>query len=119
MRILKGDKWGVLAIMMEKWDGNGGDALLPIFLILSINRSIGTDFGRTERQRKVLTEVIHKLPKGVLTNPKGLIDGLMPNLTTNLTQAECYRLSLMAPKILTYDIIQNSIPIEGDRKSVV
>lgn len=80
------------------------------------NRYIGTDFGRTERQRKVLTEVIHKLPKGVLTNPKGLIDGLMPNLTTNLTQAECYRLSLMAPKILTYDIIQNSIPIEGTYK---
>ena len=80
------------------------------------NRYIGTDFGRTERQRKVLTEVIHKLPKGVLTNPKGLIDGLMQNLTTNLTQTECYRLSLMAPKILTYDIIQNSIPIEGTYK---
>ena len=88
----------------------------PQALAYCRNRYIGTDFGRTERQRKVLTEVIHKLPKGVLTNPKGLIDGLMPNLTTNLTQAECYRLSLMAPKILTYDIIQNSIPIEGTYK---
>lgn len=88
----------------------------PQALAYCRNRYIGTDFGRTERQRKVLTEVIHKLPKGVLTNPKGLIDGLMPNLTTNLTQAECYRLSLMAPKLLTYDIIQNSIPIEGTYK---
>ena len=88
----------------------------PQALAYCRNRYIGTDFGRTERQRKVLTEVIHKLPKGVLTNPKGLIDGLMPNLTTNLTQMECYRLSLMAPKILTYDIIQNSIPIEGTYK---
>ena len=88
----------------------------PQALAYCRNRYIGTDFGRTERQRKVLTEVIHKLPKGVLMNPKGLIDGLMPNLTTNLTQAECYRLSLMAPKILTYDIIQNSIPIEGTYK---
>ena len=88
----------------------------PQALAYCRNRYIGTDFGRTERQRKVLTEVIHKLPKGVLTNPKGLIDGLMPNLTTNLTQAECYRLSLMAPKILTYDIIQNSIPMEGTYK---
>ena len=35
---------------------------------------------------------------------------------TNLTQTECYRLSLMAPKLLTYDIIQNSIPIEGTYK---
>ncbi len=88
----------------------------PQALAYCRNRYIGTDFGRTERQRKVLTEVIHKLPKGMLTNPKELIDGLMPNLTTNLTQAECYRLSLMAPKILTYDIVQNSIPIEGTYK---
>ena len=43
-------------------------------------------------------------------------DGLMPNLTTNLTQTECYRLSLMAPKAVTYDIIQNSIPLEGTYK---
>ncbi len=88
----------------------------PQALAYCRNRYIGTDFGRTERQRKVLTEVIHKLPKGMLTNPKKLIDGLMPNLTTNLTQTECYRLSLMAPKILTYDIVQNSIPIEGTYK---
>ena len=88
----------------------------PQALAYCRNRYIGTDFGRTERQRKVLTEVIHKLPKGMLTNPKELIDGLMPNLTTNLTQAECYQLSLMAPKILTYDIVQNSIPIEGTYK---
>ena len=74
----------------------------PQALAYCRNRYIGTDFGRTERQRKVLTEVIHKLPKGVLTNPKGLIDGLMPNLTTNLTQTECYRLSLMAPNIRYY-----------------
>ena len=99
-------------------DTSGGMVHLngPQALAYCRNRYIGTDFGRTERQRKVLTEVIHKLPKGVLTNPKELIDGLMPNLTTNLTQAECYQLSLMAPKILTYDIIQNSIPLEGTYK---
>ena len=99
-------------------DTSGGMVHLngPQALAYCRNRYIGTDFGRTERQRKVLTEVIHKLPKGVLTNPRELIDGLMPNLTTNLTQAECYRLSLMAPKILTYDIIQNSIPLEGTYK---
>ena len=60
--------------------------------------------------------MIHKLPQGMLTNPQELIDGLMPNLTTNLTQTECYRLSLMAPKVVTYDIIQNSIPLEGTYK---
>ena len=99
-------------------DTSGGMVHLngPQALAYCRNRYIGTDFGRTERQRKVLTEVIHKLPKGVLTNPQELIDGLMPNLTTNLTQTECYQLSLMAPKAVTYDIIQNSIPLEGTYK---
>lgn len=99
-------------------DTSGGMVHLngPQALAYCRNRYIGTDFGRTERQRKVLTEVIHNLPKGMLTNPTGLIDGLMPNLTTNLTQAECYQLSLMAPKAVTYDIIQNSIPLEGTYK---
>ena len=84
----------------------------PQALAYTRNRYIGTDFGRTERQRKVLKEVVRSLPKGML-HPIKLTDGLMPNLTTNLTQWECYRLSLMAPLLLTYDIEQGSIPVEG------
>lgn len=90
----------------------------PQSLAYSRNRYIGTDFGRTERQRKVLTEVIHKLPSAMLTNAGGLIDGLMPNLTTNLTRNECFRLSLMAGKLLTYDIVSDSIPQPGTYSSV-
>ena len=82
----------------------------PQALAYSRNRYLGTDFGRTERQRKVLTAVIGKLPGAVLTNAGGLIDGLMPNLTTNLTRNECFSLSLMAGKLLTYDIVSDNIP---------
>lgn len=85
----------------------------PQALAYSRNRYLGTDFGRTERQRKVLSAVIGKLPKAVVTHPKALVDGLMPNLTTNLTQGECFQLSLMAGKLLSYDIEQASIPLEG------
>lgn len=85
----------------------------PQALAYTRNRYIGTDFGRTERQRKVLTEVIHNLPKALVSNPGELFDGLFPNLTTNLTKTECFRLSLMAPKLLTYDIVQSSLPVEG------
>lgn len=81
------------------------------------NRYLGTDFGRTERQRKVLNEMIRKLPMAMVKNPTGVTEGLFANLTTNLTQAECYRLSLMAPKILGYEIVQGSIPIEGTYKN--
>ena len=85
----------------------------PQALAYCRNRYLGTDFGRTERQRKVLTAVIKNAPKALVTNPKGLVDGLLPNLTTNLTQAECYALSLQAVKAMTYEIVAASIPIEG------
>ncbi|MCH5280510.1 MAG: LCP family protein [Lachnospiraceae bacterium] len=85
----------------------------PQALAYSRNRYIGTDFGRTERQRKVLSAVFQKLPGTVLTNSGELTDGLFPNLTTNLRQGECYQLSLNAWKILGYDMVQQYVPIDG------
>lgn len=85
----------------------------PQALAYTRNRYIGTDFARTERQRKVLEAVIRKVPKAILSNPKELINGLMSNLTTNLTRGECFRLSFSAPKFLLYDLIQGSIPLDG------
>ena len=76
-------------------------------------RYIGTDFGRTERQRKVLTALIEKAPSALFNNGTELINSLLPNLTTNLTEKECRNLTLQATKILTYDVVQGSVPIEG------
>lgn len=85
----------------------------PQALAYCRNRYLGTDFGRTERQRKVLTEVIKKIPMALLTNGSELFDTLMPNLTTNLTKNECFRLGFLAGKALTYDITADSIPQPG------
>lgn len=89
----------------------------PQALAYSRNRYLGTDFGRTERQRKVLSAIIKKLPSAVLTNAGELMDELLPNLTTNLTQNECLRLSLMAGKLVTYDIVSDNIPQPGTYKN--
>ena len=62
--------------------------------------------------------MIGKLPLAMLTNAGGLMDGLMPNLTTNLTQAECFSLSLTAGKLLTYDIVSDNIPQPGTYRDV-
>lgn len=85
----------------------------PQALAYTRNRYIGTDFGRTERQRKVLSAVIKKLPLTAFTNMGELIDGLFPNLTTNLTKEECMLLSLQAGKLVTYELVQSSVPVEG------
>ena len=85
----------------------------PQALAYTRNRYIGTDFGRTERQRKVLSAVIGELPKALLTNPQGVLDSLLSNLTTNLTRGEFQRLTLDAGKLFTYDLQQGSVPVEG------
>ena len=85
----------------------------PQALAYTRNRYIGTDFGRTERQRKVLSAVIGELPKALLTNPQGVLDSLLSNLTTNLTRGEFLRLTLDAGKLFTYDLQQGSVPVEG------
>ncbi len=89
----------------------------PQALAYTRNRYMGTDFGRTERQRKVLAEVVHRLPKALL-HPRTLENGLLPNLTTNLTAWECYRLTLIAPFLLQYDMEHGSIPLEGTYRDV-
>lgn len=89
----------------------------PQALAYTRNRYMGTDFGRTERQRKVLGAIIKKAPKAMVTNSGELIDGLLPNLTTNLTKGECYRLGFVGAQALGYEIIQGSIPLEGTYKN--
>ena len=88
----------------------------PQALAYTRNRYIGTDFGRTERQRKVLSAVMKKLPTALLKNPGQLINGLAENLTTNLTTGECYALSLQAWKLLGYEMVQGSVPQDGTWK---
>lgn len=85
----------------------------PQALAYSRNRYIGSDFGRTERQRKVLGAVADNIASAVISNPLELIDGVFSELTTNLSKSECLQLSLMSAKLLTYDIVQSSIPLSG------
>ncbi len=91
----------------------------PQALAYSRNRSIGNDFGRTERQRKVIAAAVKQIPGAVLTDPKGLLGNVLPNLTTNIVPTECFGLAIDAAKFLIYDIEQGSIPMEGTYKDAV
>lgn len=85
----------------------------PQALAFCRNRFIGTDFARTERQRKVLTAIIKKAPMAMLTNGGELMDAFASNVTTNLTQMEISGLLLQAPGMLTSGLVQSSIPLDG------
>lgn len=85
----------------------------PQALAYTRNRKIGTDFGRTERQRKVINAVIEALPSALMTNGPGVIDEFCGHLTTNLTKSECYMLALQGWKLKLYERSSGSIPLEG------
>ncbi|MBQ9375948.1 MAG: LCP family protein [Ruminococcus sp.] len=75
-------------------------------------RYIGTDFGRTERQRKVLEQVIKKARKLSITDLDKLLDKLLPCVTTNLTEGELFKLILKSPTYFKYDVKQCRVPVD-------
>ena len=85
----------------------------PQALAFCRNRFIGSDFARTERQRKVLSAIFDKAPVAMITNGGQLVNGLMSNIKTNLKKSELVGLMLQAPGMMTYDMVQASIPLEG------
>ena len=85
----------------------------PQALAYCRNRYIGSDFARTERQRKVVAAEVKNAPFALDTNGSELIEGVMSNITTNLTKNELSGLMMQAPMMITYDMVSGSIPLEG------
>ena len=85
----------------------------PQALAYCRNRYIGSDFARTERQRKVVAAAVKNAPFALVTNGSELIEGVMSNITTNLTKNELSGLMMQAPMVITYDMVSGSIPLEG------
>lgn len=77
-------------------------------------RYVDNDFGRTQRQRKVITSIISKVTK---TNPFKLVDivkQVLPNISTSLDRNELLGLGVGAFfKYIRYDIVQQQIPAES------
>ena len=95
-------------------DGTSGHLHLngPQALAYCRNRYIGTDFERSNRQKKVISAIVSKLPSTLMSNFGGVMNGLFPNLTTSLTKDDCYDLSLLLLSIKDMDIVQSTVPQE-------
>ncbi len=93
-------------------DGTSGHLHLngPQALAYCRNRYIGTDFERSNRQKKVITAIVKKLPQTMLTNFNGIMDGLFPSLTTSLTKDDCYELSSLLVNLKDMEIVQSTVP---------
>ncbi|NLP34796.1 MAG: LCP family protein [Clostridiales bacterium] len=78
------------------------------------NRSVGNnDFERTARQRRVLEQIFLKVKDIGLLELSNLMNKLLPQVITNLTEGEIFSLILSLPSYAMYDLQQWSIPVNG------
>ena len=73
----------------------------------------GGDFGRTERQRKVLEELIAKAKTMSASKLSKFSEKALRLVSTNLTELDVMSLLMGAPDYLNYDIEAMRIPIDG------
>lgn len=76
----------------------------------------GGDFGRTERQRKVLTAIMQEAKNSSLSELNDLANVLLPRVTTNLTQGDVLSLMMNSLDYLNYEIVSCRMPIDGSYK---
>lgn len=78
-------------------------------------RHVGNaDYERTSRQRIVLTAIINKVTSLNFMQMLGLIDTILPEISTNLSKSEIMILLTEMTQLKSYSIIENRIPIEGE-----
>ncbi len=71
------------------------------------------DFERTSRQREVMEKLLEKAKTNAAAAIPELVGSAMPHLSTNMSTAELYVLSLRAPLLVGYDLQQQQIPADG------
>lgn len=75
-------------------------------------RYVGGDYERTERQRKVIDEILKKVKTMSATKLNKFAERALKCVTTNLSQTEVMSLLMEAPEVLKYELVSTRIPIE-------
>ena len=76
-------------------------------------RKIDSDFGRTKRQRKVLTEIVSELKDVSKVDLLSIAYACLEYVTTDFSKGELVGLVTEAVEIANYETKQISIPIKG------
>ena len=82
-------------------------------------RYIGTDFGRTQRQRIVMDEIFRKTKGMSLSELSDFLEKILPNVSTNFEKGEVFWLLLKVSDYLSYPRTEQSIPNTGSFKNMV
>ncbi len=82
------------------------------------NRSIGSDFQRTQRQRAVISAIVGKAGSLSLSQINNLLEVFLPLVTTNISKDKMKDLIGKIPAMLGYSIESTKIPLEGTYQSI-
>jgi LCP family protein required for cell wall assembly len=75
-------------------------------------RYVGTDFGRTSRQREIISALIEKLKGMNILEINSLLEQFLPRVRTNLSQKDLTTLLFMSLGIKDYTIESMAIPVD-------
>ena len=78
---------------------------------------ISSDFGRTQRQRNVLTAIAEKAQDGDYASLSDTMEDVMPYITHDITEMQMIGLMMQLGSWLDYDIQQQHIPYDGEYTS--
>ncbi len=81
-------------------------------------RKVGSDFTRTDRQRKVLMQVAKKLKKMSRGEQLQVLQDALPNVVTDLTEDEFKAMILKSSEYMSYQIKCMTVPVSGSWKFV-
>lgn len=79
-------------------------------------RKIGSDFARTDRQRKVLMQIAKKLKKMTRGEQVKVLRDALPNVVTDITEEEFEAMILNSSEYMTYQIKCMTVPVNGSWK---
>ncbi len=78
-----------------------------------IRHLTGDDFQRTQRQRNMLRAIMDQSKDLNILELNGLIQEVLPNVTTNLSDSQILSLAMQAGSILKYPVNELRIPADG------
>lgn len=75
------------------------------------------DYERTQRQRRVLNEILRKIKAGGISRLPKTVTTVLPYVKTSLSKAEILKYGIMAIGFKTDNIVQYRLPVDGTYKS--
>lgn len=76
-------------------------------------RKLDSDFGRTDRQRRLLASIYSEFHSASILDLNNLLTDILPEVTTDMNENDILNLVLSWGSYSKYGIVASSIPVEG------